>query len=673
MARLWSASLSGRLAASAGLWLSAAWAASLTGRLLAWVGLVWGKAVSGSLFLSPASARPRRLGAGAASLTERAAGLSYARTVRFLGHGLPGRWARRAGVATGVSALGDGRWLAVIGGGLTAFSVTRLVAGQWVGPTDPAVRSGGAPAVALVGFAALGVAGVVMVAAGPRLITGWRVSLAGRLAGFVAGALPGADYGTVTETALPSSVRQGPGTGAVRVTACVLAAAVGAFAGATPGLSAVVAPVLGMGVVFAFFVLYRPEVLPALLAAFPWLDWAARRALGGTGLAAAWDEMFLLGSVATLAFGVFVLCRWDLWTVPVALPVGAALVAATGSVAVRQVPGEVAVFALRITFQPLLFFFLGYLLPRDRRSVRLALGVFLAAGLLLALHGLYQYATHAPMPAKWVDVRETNIGTRAYSIIENPNGLGAFLALAATLAAGLAVHRLPGRQRLVAAGVTLVLLAGLAVTFSRGAWLGFIVGFAAMAALDQRRLLAGMVGAAVLSPLLVPAAFLHRLTFAFSSEYLAKSAAAGRLFMWRAALARIGEHPWLGLGLGTFGGTSSFLFGYSKLWVDNFYVQMAAEGGLVLLAAFLWLLLRTAKCLVAAHQAQGEDPFLRAATAGVFGGFVAVGFANLTAAVWETLAVGAGFWFLTGLAASLARPFESLPRAREAALADDGA
>ncbi|MCZ7664061.1 MAG: O-antigen ligase family protein [Thermoleophilia bacterium] len=358
-----------------------------------------------------------------------------------------------------------------------------------------------------------------------------------------------------------------------------LALLAGAFAGATPGIGGPLVAAAAAAAVGASFVLYRPEALLVVLAAFPWVDWAARRALAASGFAGLWDEMLLLGSLAALTFVVIVLRRWDIGRVPIVLPLGLAVVAAAGSAVVRQVPGDVAVFALRVTFQPLLFFFLGYLLPRDRRWVRAAVGVFLVAGLALALHGLYQYATHAPMPAKWVDVRETSIGTRAYSILENPNGLGAYLLMGSLLAGSLALHRLPGRQRLVAAGAALVLLAGLVATFSRGAWLGFIVGFAAMAALSQRRLLGAMVVAGLLSPFVAPAAVVERFTFAFSSEYLTKSAAAGRLLMWRAALQHIVDHPWFGLGLGTFGGTSSFLFGYSRLWVDNFYLQLAAEGG----------------------------------------------------------------------------------------------
>ena len=56
--------------------------------------------------------------------------------------------------------------------------------------------------------------------------------------------------------------------------------------------------------------------------------------------------------------------------------------------------------------------------------------------------------------------------------------------------------------------------------------------------------------------------------------------------------------------------------------------------------------------MVKSHKST-RDPYLRALAAGVFGGFVAVVVANVTASVWETLIVGVGFWFLAGLATSV--------------------
>jgi len=202
------------------------------------------------------------------------------------------------------------------------------------------------------------------------------------------------------------------------------------------------------------------------------------------------------------------------------------------------------------------------------------------------------------------------------------------------------------------AAICVVLLAGIAVTFSRGAWIGLAAGVVVLLIMAYRRYLAPLFVAGLVAWFVMPAKFTNRLIFAFSSDYVTKSTQAGRLYVWRLALQRIVDHPWFGVGLGTFGGTSAFTYGFSRLWVDNFYLQLAAEGGLILLALFVWILWRTAKGLVKSYKS-ARDPYLRALAAGVFGGFVAVVVANVTASVWETLVVGVGFWFLAGLATSV--------------------
>jgi hypothetical protein len=427
-----------------------------------------------------------------------------------------------------------------------------------------------------------------------------------------------------------------------------LVAGVLAGAGGRAEALVVVAFVVGLGLLA--LVLWKPEVMLLAAAAFPWLDWAARRALGDLG--AAWDDAFLLLFLVLLVWCVVSRRRWELWTVPIMLPAALALVAALASVVLHHVPGNVGVFALRLVFQPMLFYFLGYLFPKNKRWVQWAVAIFLLAGVALALHGIYQYVTHAPIPEQWVDVREVGLGTRAYSIIENPNGLGAFLLLGTLVSGALALGRgLSGLQRGAMGLVCAVHLCGEAVTFSRGGWLGLLLGVLALLVLAYRQYLVPLVAAGVVGWFVMPRAMISRLTFALSSTYVAQSLAFGRLYIWGYALRRIAAHPLLGVGLGTFGGTSAVRFQYSTLWVDNFYLQLAAEGGLILLALFLWTLLSAARGLVQGHRL-ATDPYFKALGAGAFGAFVAVAGANLTASVWETLVVSVGFWFIAGLATS---------------------
>lgn len=570
---------------------------------------------------------------------------------------------RLAGPAIAASAMGNGGWTYVVGAGLLALGCGRLGFLLASGVVTVGDRSTGdlGPWLRLAVSVTVLLAGIVLLVSGPRLQAAWPHSAVGRILG---------RGGSHAGVAVPSyastrACAQGPRPAVIVLVAAFLAASAGLVSGLTPGSSAVLTLALALAISVFALLLARPEAMLVVFAAFPWLDWLARRSLGSLG--AAWDEGLLLFSLLLLAWGLLVLRRGDLWTIPMALPVLLALAAAVGSITVNQVPADVAWFSLRVLFQPLLFYFLGFLFPKTMRWTKAAVVVFLLGGAALALHGLYQYVTHAPMPARWVDIHETYIGTRAYSIVGNPNGLGAFLIMGALVSLGLALaSRLSWRVRLLAGVSCAVHLAGVAVTFSRGAWIGLGLGGLALLIMAYRRYLAPLAAAGILAWFFAPQAFVKRLTFAFSSAYLTKSMEAGRLLVWRMALERMYSQPLFGVGLGTFGGTSAVTFGYGRLWVDNFYLQLGAEGGLPLLFFFLWMLLRAAKALVRGHGTV-SDPYLRALCAGVFGAFVAVSVANLFASVWETLVVGAGFWFLAGLATSAAFQITPGPKSEEQA------
>jgi hypothetical protein len=622
--------------------VAAAWSVSWTGRLFGRVGHFLVMILSGSMLLSLNSGRSRPLEAASGSPVASAVAGVYRGARRFFSTSFLGRWSRAALAAVPLSTFAGYRWLRVLGA-----AVFGLGLGQGI---DALLLSERVTGFRTASDALL--AGSVLLLG---LLLAWRgEELARHPSSFLVflgsfwRSLAGGEPLTVEHSASLRRLSPSLPRSLLVLVASLLAALIGLLGGLASLQAALALGLLAGAVLAVGVLLVRPEALLVVLAAFPWIDWAARRSLGGLG--AAWDELLLMGSFALLLFGALFTGKVRLRTVPIALPLAVAVAAAVGSVVLTDVPSEIGLYALRITFQPLLFFFLGYLLPRDRRWVGRAVLTFLISSVLLALHGLYQYATKAPMPKKWVDVQETGaIATRAYSIIENPNGLGAFLLLGTLLAVSLALAPLPRRQRLAMAGVALVLAAGIAVTFSRGAWVALIVAGFALAALAYRRLFGVLAALALTAPILAPAAFLNRLTFVFSEQYLAKSMAAGRLLMWDVALRRIANAPFFGSGLGTFGGSAAVTFGYHKLWIDNFYLQLGAEGGLILLFAFLWMLLRAGKGLVGATLDQ-EDPYLRAVGAGVFGGFIAVVLANFTASVWETLAVGAAFWFLVGMA-----------------------
>lgn len=645
-----------RAAHPAWCWLCRAARDALVGRFFLAVVRVVSRIAADSGTLGSSRVVSRRLSCTGHSLSVLALSRPYLWFRRTVGGGPLGRAARAGEVRLSRSRFGRGSWVRVVGAGVFALGCGRL--GLLLAQGSTTVGSSGiplaTPGLRLIAPVFVLLAGGAMLLSGPKLVSAFPGSLTGRSVGIVTGSPP---LGAAPRLADRAEDADRVGDAGERTwdrwvvcAAALFAAAAGVLGGLTLGSGPALLVLVVLVICAVAALLLRPELILLAVAAFPWLDWVARRALGGLG--PLWDEALLLISIGLLLWCVIVLRRWELWTVPITLPLVLAFATGIGSVVVNQVPGDVGLYALRILFEPLLFYFLGFLFPKDRRWVRAAIAVFVLTGLTLALHGLYQYLTKAPMPASWVDVRETGIGTRAYSIIRNPNGLGAFLLLGAMVSLSSALApRCRAVSRLLWGAACVIHLAGIAVTFSRGAWIGLAAGIVALLVIAYRRYLVPVAAAGVVAWFVLPSVFVERFTFAFSSAYIAKSSAAGRLYMWRMALDYAGRHPWFGVGLGTFGGTSAVTFGYGRLWVDSFYLQLAAEGGLLLLAFFLWLLLRAVKGLARGY-GKTRDPSLRAVGAGAIAGFIAVAVANLTASVWETLTVGVAFWFLAGLITS---------------------
>ncbi|MCL5735412.1 MAG: hypothetical protein M1274_07450, partial [Actinobacteria bacterium] len=434
---------------------------SLAYRFAAWV--VNGFMVSGrdsfaGRFLIAFAQGISRACAGSVSLGLRRAG---ARPLTRSGHPVvllviarPYLWLR--GVLAPVAAYGRlrvresrfarGNWLVVVGAGAFALGCGRL----------SAVFREGVTAGRVVVVVILVAGGALLAVSAPRLVSALKSSLlvrgTRRLAvGVVQGGPKGAlaaggqaaDGGRGTTSAGESVPRTAAAARRISRDPLLLASiGLALAAGLAGGISTSVgpAPIVAVGavIILAALVLHRPEVFFLVGAAFPWVDWAARHSLGGLG--AAWDDAFLLLSIALLVWAVLFLRRAELWTVPVLLPLILAFVAAIGSVVVNRVPGNVGIFALRVLFQPILFYLLGFLFPKNKRWIQWAVSLFIVASVAMALHGLYQYVTHAPMPASWIDVHEGDISTRAYSIVENPNGLGAFLLLGTLLTLSLALR-----------------------------------------------------------------------------------------------------------------------------------------------------------------------------------------------------------------------------------------
>lgn len=312
-----------------------------------------------------------------------------------------------------------------------------------------------------------------------------------------------------------------------------------------------------------------------------------------------WDECLMLAAVA------YILWHTAMRRAPLqsrATPVDAYLLLFIGvgfflMCAVSPYP-SIAVAGLRAVVQYLFWFFLVTRLIEDDRDFAIFYGALLAMAIPITLHGIYQYIVAAPIPAGWVSQTEESVRTRVYSLTGSPNIMGSLLVLFAPMAAGLAYYCKKMWVKVLAIGVTGMMCLCCIFTFSKGAWGGLAVAVIVFAIFLDRRLIALMSVAGAGALLAIPS-IASRITYMFTADYMEASQRAGRMVRWETGLNLLHEsNPWLGFGLGRFGGAVAMqnkiieeTDNFEYFYMDNYYLKTLVEMGYVGLIFFIILLI----------------------------------------------------------------------------------
>jgi len=272
-----------------------------------------------------------------------------------------------------------------------------------------------------------------------------------------------------------------------------------------------------------------------------------------------------------------------------------------------------------------------------RREAKVIVLLILLAGISQALLGIYQFFGRVGPEGFLLFDRFI----RAHGTFEQPNPYGGYLGLVLPLAYSLLIasvicHRLDINKiqdagyktqncilrptssarswpfAFLSYGVAFtVITMALIMTWSRGAWLGFIAAFIVMNVVRSRRAAALFALALILLSFVILMGGLQLLPEAITQRFLdflpflggvdihttevtpANFAVIERLAHWQAGWDMFSEHPWLGVGIGNY---EPVYPAYAlPRWDEplghahNYYLNIAAEAGLVGLSAYLIL------------------------------------------------------------------------------------
>jgi O-antigen ligase len=268
--------------------------------------------------------------------------------------------------------------------------------------------------------------------------------------------------------------------------------------------------------------------------------------------------------------------------------------------------------------------------------------VLILAGVSQAALGYYQFALSTG-PQAFIEHR---LFLRAFGSFDQPNPFAGYLNMVLPIAAALAIFT-RGTTRVLYALAALFLVGAMLASQSRGALLAGTGALAVVCVVALPRshpllwlaVLAGAIGAWLAAFGMVPTGAFERVLSAvglggvsFDNVTTANFSAVERAAHWLAGVRMFAAHPLLGVGIGNY--AAAYPAYHPRGWyaslqhAHNYYINIAAESGIVGLAAYL-LVIGTALWYSCAAVRWVPDGLRRAAALGVLGVLVATSLHNL--------------------------------------------
>lgn len=253
----------------------------------------------------------------------------------------------------------------------------------------------------------------------------------------------------------------------------------------------------------------------------------------------------------------------------------------------------------------------------------------------------------------------SDISGRVVSTFENPNVLAEYLIMILPISAAGFLTAKNTSQRLLFLFMGGILGSCLIFTWSRGAWLGFLIGMMLFLLMYSRKfLVVGLLGILAIPflPFVLPDSIINRFT---SIGNLGDTSTSYRVHIWTGTLNMLEDHFLGGIGIGV------NVFGkvyprYSLAAIEaaphshNLYLQILVETGILGLFLFIVFLIAFARHNFSFY-AKPQPLKPRLYCAAMFCGILAVLAQGMTDYIWYNFRVYLVFWLMIGLTVATVR------------------
>lgn len=248
------------------------------------------------------------------------------------------------------------------------------------------------------------------------------------------------------------------------------------------------------------------------------------------------------------------------------------------------------IFLIYTVFVGAYFIFRYYLSDGDK--IKLALSAVSASGLVVCAVGFLQFATGSYKTTQWTDTNLfSDIEGRLVATFENPNVLGEYLLFIIPISIAMFLITDKFIWKLIYGAVTLGSCFCMILTYSRGCWIGLILGVVVFILMLYPKLFIPIGVVAPFSLFFIPESIITRIT---SIGNLQDGSSAFRVYLWRGTLNMI-KNIWpFGIGLGNEAFADSYRpYAYEAVVAPhshNTFLHVMCESGIFGFIVFVLLL-----------------------------------------------------------------------------------
>jgi O-antigen ligase len=305
---------------------------------------------------------------------------------------------------------------------------------------------------------------------------------------------------------------------------------------------------------------------------------------------------------------------------------------------------------------------------RDKEHIKKIVFSIIFAASLLSFDAIWQLISGNDFIRGNAAKRETSTSIlRATASFPGPNALGIYLCCINPLIVGLTLFYFRNRLRIIMLFVSLLVVAGLYLTYSRGALIGFFIAILFLAIMKKNKVIIGaLIASVIIFPFVAPKNMKGWLAVVKTNPliFLLND---DRITAYKNTYNMISHYPFFGVGVNTY----SKVYAKYKLpeaekmgptpdsfYAHNNFLHMAGETGLLGLAAFLWFLFVLFKKNFSAFKGI-NDEYLKIVSLSLVGCLIAFLINGLTETSLYNARVAMIFWFIVGFSLAVSRIHET--------------